>query len=139
MVSMSKRPAQQSFADIVRAVEAMPPTPPPKRDHAGLYGDGVLTDQQGRQYTRVEDAISPERALELASAGAVVVYDACGCGGGCGFDWYTAQDVKEMAASGPPTIRDTKRRRGSISEWRSDSGAALLLAEDAVHWANQMG
>jgi hypothetical protein len=131
---MGKRPEQKSFADIVREVEAVPPAALP----AGLSA-GVLTDQEGRQYERVDEDITPERALELASAGAIVVHDPCGCGGGCGFDWYTAQDVKDMAVSGPPAIQKGKRRRGTISEWRAESGAALLLAEDAVRWANRMG
>jgi hypothetical protein len=41
-----------------------------------------------------------------------------------------------MVASGPPTIRHTKRKRGSISEWRTEDGQALLFAEDAVRWSD---
>jgi len=137
MSRVSKRPARQSFADIVREVESTPQAPPASPG-AGMYANGVLTDPDGRQYTCVEATITAGRAHALAAAGAVVVWDSCGCGGYCGFDWYSADDVKAMVASGPPTIRHTKNHRGNVSEWRSRSREVLVLAEDAVRWADRM-
>lgn len=135
---MKKRPVRQSFADIVRDVESTPqPIPEPKRP--GIGEDGVLTDPDGREYRRVSDEVGPARALELATAGAVVAWDPCGCGGYCGFDWFNADDVSTMVASGPPTIKNNKRHRGNISEWRSDPGVTLLLAQDDVRWSDLMG
>ncbi|MBO9555898.1 hypothetical protein [Cellulomonas sp.] len=135
---MRRRPAQRSFADIVREVESTP-RQPLEAPAAGTLVDGVLTDPDGREYRRVEDTLTANRALALAAAGAVVVWDSCGCGGYCGFEWFSAQDVKAMAASGAPVIRNTKRARGNVSEWRSRSGDVLLLAEDDVRWAGRMG
>jgi hypothetical protein len=130
---MARRVARKTFADTVREVEAMPPA----QRRVGLSIDGVLTDPAGRQYTRVAD-VSAERALEVAAAGAVVVWDPCGCGGGCGFDWCSATEVQQLVASGPPVVANSRRLRGNISEWRTASGAALLLAEDMVRWGNRM-
>lgn len=98
-----------------------------------------MVDQQGRVYARINDHISGSRALELARTGAVVVWDSCGCGGGCGMDWFDEQEVAAMASSGTPDIRHTKRAHGTISEWRADDGAWLLLAEGAVRWSGKLG
>jgi hypothetical protein len=130
-----KHPSRKSFAEIVQEVENLPPVPPPKE---GLYAEMVV-DHQGRVYTRVEDKISADRALELASAGATVVWDSCGCGGGCGLDWFDANDVAAMVAAGVPDIGHRKRAQGFISHWRSDAGAELLLAERVVRWGTRLG
>ena len=130
-----RRERQQSFADLVHEVKTAPRAPTSTWDHrAGWYDDEMMVDQAGRLYTLADDDVSQSRALELAAAGAAVVWDSCGCGGGCGLHWYTAEDVMTMVASGPPTIRHTKRDRGRISQWRAHDGTALLLAEDAVSW-----
>lgn len=133
---MSKRDARKSFADIVREVESTPkPTDPPHRP--GRYTDAFV-DKDDRQYELVNEDISEGRALEAAQAGARVVWDPCGCGGYCGMEWYTAEDVQSMVNSGQPSIGRTKRHRGRISEWRSMEGSTLLLAEDGVIWGNAL-
>ena len=71
---MAKRPVRQSFADVVRAMEALPPQRPAARNGPGLYSDGVLVDQHGRQYTCAQADLRPERRHELATRGAVVVW-----------------------------------------------------------------
>lgn len=133
---MGKRRPQQSFADIVREVEAAPEPPKPER-HAGLYPDEFV-DKDNRHYVLVTEDVSEERALEAARTGALVVWDTCGCGGYCGMEWFTADDVQRMVASGRPNISRTKRRRGSVSEWHAEDGTVLLLAEDAVAWGDVM-
>jgi hypothetical protein len=135
MSAMRKRPLRDSFADIVREVESRPPARAPR---PVLSRDGVLTHQNGRQYREV-GPVSPSRALELGVLGAVAAWDSCGCGGGCGFRWYSAKDVVEMASSGPPMLVARKREPASLSEWRTDSGATLILAQGAVRWASRMG
>jgi hypothetical protein len=135
---MNRRPARQTFAEIVGEVESTP-IPAAEPTGPGLGRDGVFTDPVGRQYTCVAEDLSPGRALELATAGAVVVWDPCGCEGYCAYEWFSAEEVRDMVASGPPSIRNNRRHRGTISEWRSASGAVLLLAEEAVTWAGRMG
>src|SRR5437868_2050278 len=99
MSAMRKRPRPESMADIVREVESRPPPVP----RPGMSIDRVLTHQDGRRYREVGQ-VSPARALDLAVEGAVAAWDWCGCDGGCGFEWYSAKDVVEMASSGPPTF-----------------------------------
>lgn len=70
---MAKRAVRQSFADVVRAMEALPPQRPAACNGSGLYSDGVLVDQHGRQYTCAQADLRPERTHELATRGAVVV------------------------------------------------------------------
>ncbi len=126
------------MADIVREVKDAPVTRPQARPSAGFQPDGSFVDQAGRTYAQTDDSISEDRALLLATAGAAVVWDSCGCGGGCPLDWYTAEEVTRMVASGPPTVPHTKRKRGAISEWQAQDGSALVIAEVAVRWADFM-
>ncbi len=80
--------------------------------------------------------MSAERAQELADGGAGVVWDACGCGGGCGLDWYAPHQVRQMVAAGPPSIRNNRKRHAFIAEWASADGSRLLLVEQDVRWGN---
>lgn len=64
--------------------------------------------------------------------GACVAWDRCGCGGYCGFDWFTAEDVARTVAAGTPKGKRTKRRKGNLSVWTDADGGVLVVAEDAV-------
>lgn len=128
MTVMSKRAARRTFAEIVREVEETPAAPEPRA--------GGVEDPFGTYWTPQNGEITPSQALDLAGAGAAVAWDPCGCGGYCGFTWFDQQQVDRLVAAGAPTIRHTKRRRGNISEWASEDGRALVVAEDDVHWAD---
>ncbi|WP_344260914.1 hypothetical protein [Streptomyces sodiiphilus] len=136
---MSKRKAQlRTFAEMLAAVPREP-APDPVTDEparAGRRDDGTMADPAGRVYTCVRETVSATAALAAAAAGAVVVWDPCGCGGGCGFRWLGEAETARLVASGPPRIRCNKRRNGNISLWRSADGTVLLLAEDAVFWGD---
>jgi hypothetical protein len=123
---VGKHSKGKTFADIVREVEDEPVVPAP--DYSGVV------DPTGKRWHRQEAEISPARALELAKSGARVAWDPCGCGGYCGFDWYGAEEVARMVASGTPTVRQSKRHNGNISEWATAEGDVLVVAEDAVRW-----
>jgi hypothetical protein len=123
---VSKESKGKTFADIVREVDEQPLVPTP--DYSGVV------DRNGRRWHRHLAEISPARALELAKAGAQVAWDPCGCGGYCGFDWYGADQVARMVASGTPKVRHSKRRTGSISQWATADGGVLVVAESAVQW-----
>jgi hypothetical protein len=123
-----KRPKGKTFADVVREVEQQPVVPEP--DYSGIV------DPSGKRWHRHEAEVSPARALELARAGTPVAWDDCGCGGYCGFDWYTPEDVARMVAAGTPKVRHTKRRKGSLSVWTSGDGDVLVVVESAVQWGD---
>jgi hypothetical protein len=131
---VAKRQRATPFAEIVREVEATPSPDPPAARGAGFLAGNLIVDEAGTQFRCVHDEISPSRAVVLAIEGAQLVYDACGCQGGCGLDWYDESVVRELGAKEPPRVK--RKRHGNLSEFRSGDGAALILAEDAVEWGD---
>jgi len=128
MDDVSKRPTRQTFAEVVREVEATPVVPEPKT--------GGVTDPNGTYWTQDIGEISPSEALDLATSGAAVAWDPCGCGGYCGFTWFGPEDVQRLVRAGTPIVRHTKRRHSNISKWVSEAGRSLVIAEDAVRWGD---
>ena len=125
---MTKRAHRRPFAEVVREVRETPS--PPQATHGGI------ADPQGRHWVRNKQEISPGHALALAAAGAPVAWDACGCGGHCGFTWLAPDEVAQLVRAGTPVVRRTKRRHGNISEWATVDGQRLVVAEDAVRWGD---
>lgn len=134
--SPRSRGARRSFADIVMEVQATP-APEPRKRRPGVWGTAFV-DDDGREYELVAEGITSERALTVALLGGRVVWDECGCGGGCGWDWCTEDDVAAIVKSGPPVISTSKSRTGVVSEFRSDDGAVLLLAQGWVWWGDRL-
>ncbi|MCC2317917.1 hypothetical protein [Cellulomonas chengniuliangii] len=133
MVTQRRKP---SFSEIVDAVRATPAAPASDSGQPGIYADGKVVAPGGRAYTKIASDISSAAAFEAAAEGAQVVWDPCGCGGYCGLTWFGEADVARMVASGRPNIRQTKKARGSIAEYRSEDRRVLLLVEDAVRWGD---
>ncbi|HEX5567998.1 MAG TPA: hypothetical protein VFY14_13910 [Streptomyces sp.] len=135
---MAGRRRRRTFAEIVEQVEREGGNAELLEEEPGgpgLRGDGTVVDPQGRVYERVRGTVSASRAHAAAAAGAVVVWDPCGCGGGCGFRWLDRAEVSALVGSGPPRVRRSGRRPVSgISEWHAADGSVLLLAEDSVFW-----
>ena len=126
-----------SFAEIVASTKAAPSTDPaPLR--VGHQTNGTFVDRDGHVYSLVEDSIDGARAQAAAADGATIVWDPCGCGGACGFQWIDGTAARRLG-SVTPKIADTKRRKGSVGLWQSDKGTTLLLLEDAVSWGNEIG
>ena len=123
---MGSRASRQVFADIVREVQQAPAAP--------ATPTGGVIDPSGTHWFPREQQISPGQALALASTGALVAWDPCGCSGYCGFEWFGAVEVATLVEAGAPEVRRTKRRRGGISEWSSENGKTLVVAENAVRW-----
>lgn len=131
---MVKQRRQPSFREIVDAVKSSPSATSPEPTEAGVHPGGTVLAPGGRRYVKAASDISSADAWVAATAGALVAWDPCGCGGYCGLAWFGEHDVAQMVASGRPDIRHTKRARGSISEYRSDGGRLLLLVEEDVRW-----
>lgn len=92
-----------------------------------------------RRWHHLRDGVAAAEALSMAAAGAAVAWDPCSCGGYCGMRWYTRRDVEQMVCAGEPVVRVSKRHRGGISEWVTDDGQRLVVAEDAVTWGDLLG
>jgi len=125
---VSKRERGQSFSEIVAGVRERPSQPEPRT--------GGVADPTGTYWRRSKAEISPSHALDLASAGTAVAWDACGCGGDCGFTWFTPDEVAHLVQSGPPVVRHKKGRLANISEWSSEDGRRLVVAESEVRWGD---
>lgn len=132
-----KRRVTPSFAEMVGEVRGRPAAEPAKR-RPGMWGR-IFVDRAGREYELVDDAVAPGLAREAARTGAQVVWDSCGCGGGCGWDWCTAEDVAEMARSGLPVIAPgTPGSEGSVRAYRAADGAVLLVVTGSVTWSTRL-
>lgn len=125
---MSKKPVHPPFADVIKEVQEGPSGAEPEYD-------GVV-DPEGVRWLPSKIRISAGQAHALAESGARVAWDPCGCGGYCGFTWFSAEEVAQLVAAGTPTVRSTKQRRGNISEWQASDGLVLVVAEDAVRWGD---
>lgn len=95
-------------------------------------------DAEGVRWVQTNDSISAGQAHALVEQGARGAWDPCGCGGYCGVTWFSPDQVSRLLAAGSPLVRSTKRRRGSLSEWATEDGRVLVVAEDAVRWADLM-
>ncbi|MFS0702939.1 hypothetical protein AB6N23_00310 [Cellulomonas sp. 179-A 9B4 NHS] len=127
---MRRKPDTTSFAEVVREVREQPPVAAPE--------PSGVTDPDGNRWRPGTGSITPGQAHALLEQGARAAWDPCGCGGGCGFTWFGPQETTRLIASGTPTVRSTKRHRGNLSVWTTDDGRVLVVAEDAVRWADLM-
>jgi hypothetical protein len=68
-----------------------------------------------------------------------VAWDACGCGGYCGFDWLGAERRGALLKAERPRIGGRKKgQQGNLSLWRSQQGVELILAEAHVRWGGEL-
>ena len=125
---MAARRRRTSFAEVVEAVEATPAEPPP----FDLLGPG------GRGFRLVAEDISAEDAFAIAQGGAILGWDACGCGGDCGYHWFDEAGVARVVAAGKPRISHKRNWDGAITRLRSDDGESLLIVKSPVRWADYL-
>ncbi|NAZ84389.1 hypothetical protein GTR02_21545 [Kineococcus sp. R8] len=123
---MAKQRRSVPFAQTVDEVTSAPPAPAPFDLHA----------RGGRGYRLIDNDINPQQARDIAIQGAALGWDACGCGGDCGYRWYTAERVAQAATSGAPELRQQQHLKGRIALLRSDEGDHLLLAHFPTRWGD---
>ena len=104
----------------------------------GLDDNGEWVDPNGRSYRLMTAQLQPAAARQLAADGAAVVHDSCGCGGRqCALDWLNASEVAELART-IPVLDRPRRGWGCLEEWRSPSGAILIVAAIDVIWGDRI-
>jgi hypothetical protein len=140
---VAKRRNTTTFNDIVKDVQRISNERVVPVRERGLYPDDFgeleLVDESGHVYRQASPHLASSEAQDLALAGAGVVWDPCGCGGGCGMTWLSREDVKAAVASGPPKIvYKPPRHIGAVSKWVSDNGHVYLLAEEQVLWGDRL-
>ncbi|MFI7588516.1 hypothetical protein ACIB24_15710 [Spongisporangium articulatum] len=127
---------------MLEELRAQPPAPVVERSIEPFdlrYGVDLL-GPDGTWFDRVENEISPGRAVELLTSGAQVAWDACGCGGFCGFIWLDDDSRARLRKAGRPQIGGRVKRGqwGVMSHWRSAAGADLIVAEAYVRWGAEL-
>lgn len=113
-------------------------TPRPKRRKRtpwlpGVQTDGTFRDRIGRTYTELDDVMIPVEARQFLEGTPLVVWDRCGCGGGCGLMWVPPARIGELMTT-YPMIHHNRLGSGAISSWKAKDGSRLLLLQSAVTW-----
>jgi hypothetical protein len=118
--------------EIVSDAKSSPSKVKQRRLPPGIH-DGVLINRNGLSYSLLKKEISPDEAVLFVKSGAQVVFDACGCGGICGFVYAPVGELQTLAKS-KPILNSHKGLIGSLSLWQSESGEKVLLAEGPISW-----
>jgi hypothetical protein len=138
-VGMTRKPRHEPFSAIVARAAAEPRRA--KGVRGGRTRDGRYCDQSGTLFELVAEAITPEDAQRLVTAGAGVVYDACGCGGDeCELDWIDAAGLDNLRTSPAPLLGLRSRKVGlaKINLYRDGRGRELLEVLVDVTWGDRI-
>jgi hypothetical protein len=127
-----KRRIKATMREIVSDAKSSPSKVKQRRLPPGIH-DGVLINRNGLSYSLLKKEISPDEAVLFVKSGAQVVFDACGCGGECGFMYVPEQELANFSKS-KPILNSHKGLIGSLSLWQSESGEKVLLAEGPISW-----
>jgi hypothetical protein len=90
----------------------------------------------------VEEDASPEEARRLVQAGALVVAEVCGCGGGyggCTPKWVTGDQLADLRHGGPaPRFTGRYGAPTWIDVWANDE-RTVVFAHGDVSWGAALG
>ena len=104
----------------------------------GVNPAGEFFDLQGRKL-HLEQADATEREVqEAVDAGALVVAEACGCGGGgaCAPQWLAADDLHALRGGQPPERTGKHGARTWLELWANDEGK-VVYAHGDVSWGGR--
>lgn len=99
---------------------------------------GEFFDLDGNALTCIAEVLQPHEALAEVRAGAIVAFEACGCGGSgsCAPDWPGPAARKRMVAAGEPA-----HVRGPAPTWIglwSGSGSRVVFLHGEYEWADAL-
>lgn len=103
----------------------------------GFNAAGDLLDPEGRLLEHVAEGLTLDEAHGFVVGGALVAYDGCGCGGGCGLSWPDLADRKRLRADGPPRIPTKPFMHPQIDLWRGEGGDVVFVMGD-LDWGNAL-
>lgn len=144
--TMSKKGAKrQVFADIVKE----PTWSETSAAHSGLYaprpggvnGAGEFFDPDGELLHLVATSVSPGRAQRLIDAGALVVVETCGCGGGpggCTPQWLRDDQLLSLVGGRAPRFTGARSAPSWIDIWANDV-RTVVYAHGDVSWGSALG
>ncbi len=132
MVARRRSPSLAEIAEAVRAEQDAPPRGHRRQPAPELREQLVhVLEVEGRLFEVVdtEADLTPEQALAFATSGGPVVWDSCGCGGGCGYETWSGRAVRGLTRAGPPLVR-----AGRLYELRDADGGVGVLVEGDIRW-----
>ena len=134
------RKFRPTFSEIV-AEARRPQGADPRGAHGVRPGKfnlaGQFFDPSGARLDLCDPEIAPARALDAVKAGALLAFEACGCGGGgvggCEIEWFEPEDV---VGTGEPVFVDLHGSPTWIDLWSGQKMAVSRLRVAPEHRAD---
>lgn len=101
---------------------------------------GEFFDPSGTRLDLHDSEIAPARALEAVKDGALLAFEACGCGGGaggCRIEWFEPGDVVDAAGAAEPVFTDLHGSPTWIDLW-SGPNRSVVFAHGDVRWGTAL-
>ena len=141
---MAKSPRRSTFADLVQ----QPTWSETKAAHTGSHAPrpgsfnaaGDFFDPAGRKLRLAAADIEPEQAKALVEAGAMVVAEACGCGGfsgDCTPEWVNEDQLPRLRRGEAPVFTGRHGAPTWLDVWTNDEGT-VVFAHGDVSWGNAL-
>lgn len=139
-----KSPARpKTFAELV-AEPTWSETDAGREEHApvpgGVNRSGEFFDPAGLKLVLREADVSLSNAQYAVDHGALVVAEACGCGGepgGCVPVWLNADALRELQGGPAPQFRSKRAEATWIDVWGNDAHEVVYTHGD-VWWAGKI-
>lgn len=100
---------------------------------------GEFFDPSGSRLDLSETEISPAEALAVVKAGALLAFEACGCGGdglgGCEIEWFESKDIADSIGTGEPVFVNLHGSPTWIDLW-SGQDRRVVFAHGDVRWGS---
>ena len=98
---------------------------------------GEFFDPSGVRLDLCETEISPAQALEAVKSGALLAFEACGCGGvgvgSCEIEWFDSKDIVGSMGTGEPVFVNLHGSPTWIDLWSGQDGS-VVFAHGDVRW-----
>lgn len=101
---------------------------------------GDFFDPSGRRLVVESVDIGVDVAQQLVDAGALVVAESCGCGGGyggCTASWLDDQQLRELKGGPPPTFTGRHRAPTWLDVW-TNGERRVVYAHGDVSWGGRV-
>lgn len=141
---MAKKSNGATFAELLKKPLKSHGDPQRSGKHAvrpGRYNlAGDLFDPSGRRLILLHEDITPERAREWVSGGALVAYEGCGCGGGTGCqpDWLPSDALARLQSAPAPEFVGGHGAPTWIDVWSSDLDLVVVYLHGDVQWGDEL-
>lgn len=143
IVSMAARtPRRQTFADLVKEATWSETAASRSGRYAprpgGVSPAGEFFDPEGLVLSVIEEDVSVEEAKRRVDAGALIVAESCGCGGGpggCAPRWRARRTARPARRSRVSTFNDRYGTHTWIDLWGNDE-RTVVYAHGDVSWGS---